>query len=244
MISPAIFNSFSDLKKQTKTFETVIDPNEAMIPIPREFCKAWNTEIGKHSYGWIVGPDFGILVIFHVSETQNSLSSGRDVAKAFRFVEPTKVKLEYAIQKNTFYMKTLPRMHDNNQQIEIIQINSTDDESDAGKNRADYERRRNNRADYERRRRVKVQQSQNYSKLKQKNQVTINPTASKVLVQKNESKLPLKRKLQKDIIADTSRRTRSKMLVQTNDSKLPFKRKHQKDITAVTPRTTRSKMLV
>ncbi|PNX75665.1 hypothetical protein L195_g031604 [Trifolium pratense] len=180
--SPAIFNSSSDLKKLTKRFETVIDPNEAMIPIPREFCKAWNTEIGMHSYGWIVGPDFGILVIFHVSETQNSLSSGRDVAKAFRFIEPTKVKLEYAIQNNTFYMKTLPRINDNNQQIEIIQINSTDDESDAGKNRTVYERRRKNRADYERPRRVKVQQSQNYSKLQQKNELTINPTASKALV--------------------------------------------------------------
>ncbi|WJX39507.1 hypothetical protein P8452_27041 [Trifolium repens] len=112
-----------------RSFEIIIDPQMSRIPIPKNFCKNWKAEIVKHRYGWICGDEYAVMVIFHLSDSRNYLTSRCAVAKKFGFAEQTKVVLEYTIEDNQFEMKVLPT---NRHQIHvpgIIEIGDSDDES-------------------------------------------------------------------------------------------------------------------
>ncbi|WJX51941.1 hypothetical protein P8452_38096 [Trifolium repens] len=99
------------------------------IPIPKNFCKNWKTEIAKNRFGWICGDKYSVMVSIHLSDTCNYLASGSQVADSFGFAKPTKVLLEYTIDENQFEMTVLPTISNQKPVPEIVNIDDSEDES-------------------------------------------------------------------------------------------------------------------
>jgi hypothetical protein len=121
--SPIKFEKSSTIFTNTTYFQI-----QSRIPIPKNICKNWKAEIVKHRYGWICGDEYTVMVIFHLSDSRNYLTSGCAVAKKFGFAEQTKVVLEYTIEDNQFEMKVLPINRDQIHVPEIIEIDNGDDD--------------------------------------------------------------------------------------------------------------------
>jgi hypothetical protein len=130
MVCMTVFKSAIKFEKSSTIFtNTIYFQIQSRIPIPKNFCKNWKAEIVKHRYGWICGDEYAVMVIFHLSDSRNYLTSRCAVAKKFGFAEQTKVVLEYTIEDNQFEMKVLST---NRHQIHvpgIIEIGDSDDES-------------------------------------------------------------------------------------------------------------------
>ncbi|WJX85014.1 hypothetical protein P8452_67525 [Trifolium repens] len=123
------FNTSGVQKKFPTTFQTIINPKMSKIPIPKNFCKNWKTEIAKNRFGWICGDKYSVMVSIHLSDTCNYLASGSQVADSFGFAKPTKVLLEYTIDENQFEMTLLPTISNQKPVPDIVNIDDSEDES-------------------------------------------------------------------------------------------------------------------